>query len=477
MKPLAYVVLAAGVGKRMGGKSPKVLACARSKSLIEHVLTTLAGAPAERTVVVTGFGKELVEQVVQSGAGNNSYSSAGLCFAVQEQQLGTGHAVKAALLQLNDFTGMVCIVYGDMPLLSKETLGQLLETHTKTGAALTITTYKGPTHNAYGKVVRSATGVIQKVVEVKDCTPPELIIDEVNVGFYAVETAALLPALQNLQNNNAQREYYLTDIVEGIAAQGLKTSSITIADPVEMQGVNTHWDLALINKLLLQRRIEALINSGVVIQDPGTLYLDETVSVEPGAFLGAQLTLLGRTAIGRNAILEGSAYLKDVTVMPEATIKFCVRAEGAVIGPRAAVGPFAHLRPESLLDADVRVGNFVETKKTHLARGAKASHLTYLGDADVGEDVNIGAGTITCNYDGYKKSKTIIEANAFIGSDTCLVAPVRIGKGATIGAGSVITQDVEAEALALTRAEAKVKSGWSKDKREKSGKMKHSGIL
>lgn len=466
MKPVRFVVLAAGLGKRMGGSHPKTLIKTVFKPIIHHVLSNIFPLDPEKVITVTGFGRKDVERSVTDSEYSESYDLQKIAFAFQKEQLGTGHACQMALPELENFKGTIVITCGDIPLLSSETYRELLKEHEESDSDLTVLSFFCDETNAYGRIVKNDLGDVVKITEFKDCSPEEEQITEVNAGVYAVTTEVLLPALKSLNNNNSQKEFYLTDIISWCAENGKKLSSVMTSDPSEIEGVNTPLDLAKINKTLLDEKRKELLSAGVFLQDPSSFFIEDNASVEAGAIIGPNVILKGNTVIKKGVEIEGNAWIKDTLIEEDALIKFSVRTEDAVIGKNAAIGPFAHLRPQSLIGEEAKVGNFVETKKTTLGKGAKASHLSYLGDTTVEDSVNIGAGTITCNYDGYGKARTTIKEGAFIGSNTCMVAPVTVGAGATTGAGSVITKDVEADALALTRAELKTVSGWSKRKRE-----------
>jgi len=470
MESIAILSLAAGLGKRMGRDVPKVLICTRSKSLIEHQLETIAKLSPEKVVIVVGHKRGEVEKAASEYAAN--YSLKNVEFAVQEEQNGTGDAVRTALGNLKNFTGTVLIIYGDIPALKYETLSALFEVHQKEKATLTLIALKGDAENAYGRIVRDDAGNITKIVELKDCSPEQKLIDETNAGIYAVDSSFLGPAVEALTNDNAQGEYYLTDIVEKAYSEGQIIASLVVYDETEIQGVNTLHDLCLVNKTLRMRKVKEFIDSGVVVEDPSSLFIDDEVQIAPGVQIGPSVILKGSTVIEEGVIFEGSAFLKDTHIGKGTVVKFSVRAEGARVGANVMLGPFAHLRPGTVLDDEVKVGNFVESKNSHLEKGAKVSHLSYIGDSTIGSGANIGAGTITANYDGYQKHKTTVGAGASIGSNSVLVAPVTIGEGATVGAGSVISKDVEKDSLVLTRAQLKTKSGWSKAKRENSKKEK-----
>lgn len=465
--PVAVVILAAGLGKRMGLDTPKVLVSTRQMPLLHHVLHTAKSLEPDRIVVVTGHKRELVHASVADGFG----SEARIAFAHQPEQKGTGDAVRCALPALEGFIGTVVILYGDSPLVSTTTILDLLRTHRETNSTLALLSIEAAPTVPYGRILRDKeSGRILGIREAKDCSPDEHRITEMNSGVYAVDSAFLAPAVSDLKNDNVQKEFYLTDIVERAVKEGQRVEAILATNPDELFGVNTLAELAMINDFLHGRKIASLIESGVVFEDPKTVYIDETVTIASGARIGPNVQLRGTTSIGPKVVLEGSAIIRNCTVGAEATIKFAVSAEDAAIGARVSVGPFAHIRAGTVLGDHVKIGNFVETKKAVLAEGAKASHLSYLGDCTVGADTNIGAGTITCNYDGFEKFTTTIGRDVFIGSNSALVAPVTIDDGATIGAGSVITKSVEKDSLAVTRAPQVAKPGWSKRKREISRK-------
>lgn len=464
MEPVAVVVLAAGLGKRMGLDLPKVVVSTRERPLIQHVLQSASALSPERIVVVTGHKREFVEEAVKDGAEAGLYSGEKITFMVQERQRGTGDAVRSALPALDGFTGTIVILYGDVPLIKTKTLEALLTRHHTTKATLTLLSLKSDQQFAYGKVVRGKDGQIEKVVELKDCSPEQLLISELNSGFYAVDSAFLGPAVSELKNENAQKEFYLTDIVERAVVEGQRVSSLVTHDADEVQGVNTQVELAAVNRALLRSQIERCIADGVIVEDMQSLFLDPDIVIESGARIGPQVQIRSGSKVGAGVTIEGSALILRSTIGNDCRIKFGVRMEDAVLESNVSVGPFAHLRPGTRLGDDAKIGNFVETKNALLHAGVKASHLTYLGDCEIGAESNIGAGTITCNYDGVRKHKTTIGEGVFIGSDTCLVAPVTISNGAYVGAGSVITKNVPEESLAFTRPPLVIKSGWAKRK-------------
>ncbi len=463
---IAVVILAAGRGKRIGGELPKAAVQTADGSLVQLVLKVASSLNAESTVVVTGYKRSVVEESVRVGALSGAYSDRGLTFVEQRELLGTGDAVKSALPALSKFLGSVVILCGDVPLLKPETLKRLVEHHHSTSSTVTVLSAHQPLPNSYGRIVRTPDHrFVEQIVEARDCTAEQLLLTETNTGTYVVDSAFLAPALEKLTNSNAQKEYYLTDIVAIASREGQTVSALALLDASEALGVNTPEELLTVNAVLQKRTISRWASAGVQFIDPNSVFMDSSVSIGSGSTIGPAVQLRGSTTIGSNVTIEGTALLIDCSIADNAEIKLGVRAEGARIGEGAMVGPFAHLRSGTDLGPDVKIGNFVETKKATLGKGAKASHLTYLGDCSVGSEANIGAGTITCNYDGYQKSTTIIGKGAFIGSNTSLVAPVTVGDGATIGAGSTITKDVPSDALALTRAPQETRDGWSKRKR------------
>jgi bifunctional UDP-N-acetylglucosamine pyrophosphorylase/glucosamine-1-phosphate N-acetyltransferase len=404
----------------------------------------------------------VVEEVVTTGAEAGRYRLDPIRFAVQERQLGTGDAVKAALPELADFRGTVVLLYGDVPLIRTATLQQLLEQHAAEKATVTMVSVVLDDPTNYGRVIRDTScRFVERIVEQKDCTPEQARVKEINTGIYAVDSAFLAPAIEGLTNDNAQGEYYLTDIVGKASSEGQTVAVIVGKDPSEVQGVNTLIELQQINRDLLARKVAELVESGVSVDDPASCFVDSGVQVAKGARLGANVHLKGSTVIESGVVLEGSAYLIDTVVRSNAVIKFSVRAESAIIGEGCKVGPFAHLRPETVLEEGVKIGNFVETKKAHLHRKVSAGHLSYLGDCEIGAATNIGAGTITCNYDGLHKHRTIIGERVNVGSNTSLVAPVTLEADVVTGAGSVIGKaTIKAGSLALTRAPLVTKENY-----------------
>ena len=453
---LHVLVLAAGKGTRMKSSRPKVLHAIGGLPLISHVLRTAAALDPASIFVVVGHEAERVEAAV---AGMPRVR----CIR-QEPQLGTGHAVLQSEPQLAGCPGTLLLLSGDVPLLRAETLQALARHHAARGAAATVLTTELGDPTGYGRIVREH-GRLARIVEERDASPEERAIREVNTGVYAFDLAPLFGALRQIATANSQGEYYLPDLVQIYRRRGALVETLGVADPEEVRGVNTQAELAAMGARIRAARVAALMASGVTVVDPVTTYVDVETEVGPDTVLQPSVYLEGRTRIGTGCEIHAGTRVVDSTVEDGAVLlNHCVVTQ-AHVGPGAIVGPFARLRPETVLGPAAHVGNFVELKKTTLGRGSKANHLTYLGDATIGEGVNIGAGTITCNYDGVRKHRTVIEDEAFIGSDSQLVAPVRIGRGAYVGAGSSITTDVPPDALAVARAGQVVKEGWAARRR------------
>jgi bifunctional UDP-N-acetylglucosamine pyrophosphorylase / glucosamine-1-phosphate N-acetyltransferase len=453
---LEVIILAAGLGTRMKSATIKILHRAAGRPIIDYVLDLACDLCPNPPVMVIGHQRD----AVQSAVGERAR------FAVQEQQLGTGHAVLQAASALSDAAGKrVLILSGDVPLTRPETLHRLLNEHERGGNALTLLTMKLGDPAMYGRIVRDESGGVARIVEFKDASAEEKRIDEVNAGIYVFNGEHLFDNLRNLGNQNAQGEYYLTDLLAVLREGGHRVGAVVANDPVEALGVNSRADLAQVENEIQRRVVERLMKEGVTFRNPSTVVIDSTVSIEPDTVVYPFVTLEGATKIGRDCVIDPGVHLNNVRVGNDVHVKTGTVAEDAVIEDEASVGPYAHLRPGTHLGRKVKVGNFVETKKAVFGEGAKASHLSYIGDAEVGADVNIGAGTITCNYDGKNKHKTVLEDGVFIGSDTQLVAPVRVGKGAYVGAGSTITKDVPPGSLALSRTPQKVVEGWVERKK------------
>jgi bifunctional UDP-N-acetylglucosamine pyrophosphorylase/glucosamine-1-phosphate N-acetyltransferase len=456
---LEVIILAAGLGTRMKSATIKILHRAAGRPIIEYVLDLAAQLSDAPPVMVVGHQREAVRENVGDRAR----------FAVQEEQLGTGHAVLQAAPNL-EATGVkgkkILILSGDVPLTRLETLRRLLDEHDRSRNALTLLTMMLDDPAMYGRIIRDGNGAVLKIVEAKDASEEEKSINEVNAGIYVFDGEQLFDNLRKLSNTNSQGEYYLTDLPGVLRKAGKRVGAVIADDPVEALGVNSRADLAIVEAEIQRRVVGKLMMEGVTFRNPTTVVIDSTVSIGNDTVIYPFVTIEGTTRIGSGCVIEPGAHLQNVTIGNNVHVKSGTVAEGSEIADDATVGPYAHLRPGTKLGKHVKVGNFVETKKAVFGEGSKASHLSYIGDADIGADVNIGAGTITCNYDGVNKHKTVLEDGVFIGSDTQLVAPVRVGHGAYVGAGSTITKNVPPDSLALSRVPQKVIEGWATRKRE-----------
>jgi bifunctional UDP-N-acetylglucosamine pyrophosphorylase / glucosamine-1-phosphate N-acetyltransferase len=452
---LEVIILAAGLGKRMKSSTIKILHRAAGRPIVDYVLDLAGEVSSRPPVMVIGHQRDAVQQAIGDRAR----------YAIQEPQLGTGHAV----LQAADLIAVktVLILSGDVPLTRPETLRLLIDQHRSEKNALTVLTMKPDDPALYGRVVRDDMGAVARIVEAKDASDEEKKIDEVNAGIYVFEADDLFDNLRGLSPNNAQGEYYLTDLIAVLRNAGKRVGAVVAPDPIEAVGVNSRAELATVEAEIQRRVVAKLMADGVTFRNPRTVVIDSTVTIGADSVVYPYVTIEGKTTIGARCVIEPGVHIVNVTVGDDVHLKTGTVAEDAAIENDATVGPYAHLRPGTRLGKDVKIGNFVETKKAVFGDGAKASHLSYIGDAEVGADANIGAGTITCNYDGVNKNKTIIEDGAFIGSDTQLVAPVRVGKGAYVGAGSTITKDVPPESLALSRTPQRNIEGWAKNRRKK----------
>jgi bifunctional UDP-N-acetylglucosamine pyrophosphorylase/glucosamine-1-phosphate N-acetyltransferase len=457
MSDLHVVILAAGKGTRMKSRRPKVLHPLAGRPLIEHVLRTVDQLQTESIVLVVGHGADEVQAALAARPT--------LQFVVQSSQLGTGHALLQAEPMLRGKTGLVLLLYADVPLLLSGTLARLVETHRTARAAATVLTTELEDPYGYGRIVRDASGRIQRIVEERDASGDERAIREVNSGIYVFALAPLFDALHELAADNAQEEYYLTDLVALYRQKALQVETLCVNAGDELRGVNSREDLADLSRLLRAQKNRAVMLAGVTLDDPVTTYIDADVTIGADTVIGPGAQLQGRTSIGERCHVHAGVRLTNATLGDDVTVLDDSVIVEASVAAGASVGPFAHIRPHSTIGEHARVGNFVELKNTTLGRGSKANHLAYLGDATIGAGANIGAGTITCNYDGETKHPTVIEDGVFIGSDTQLIAPVRVGAGAYVAAGSSITDDVPADALAIARGRQENKPGWAARRR------------
>ena len=447
------VILAAGQGKRMYSQLPKVLHRLAGRPLIDHVLEAARALAPERICVVYGHGGEQVR---------NALSDPALSFARQEPQLGTGHAVQQALPLLSH-APVTLILYGDVPLIRPPTLQRLLAA-CRDGVA--VLTAKLDEPGGYGRIVRNSEGAIRAIVEEKDASPEQKRIREINTGLMALPTARLAAWLERLKNDNAQREYYLTDIVTLALLDGVAVQAVIAEDARETLGVNGRADLAQLERIYQRRYAAQLLDAGVMLADPDRLDVRGTLTCGTDVRIDVNCVFEGRVSLGDGVEIGANCVLRNVSVASDTKVEALSFLEDSAIGARCRIGPYARIRPGTRLAEEVHIGNFVEVKASDIAAGSKANHLAYIGDTSIGRNVNVGAGTITCNYDGANKHRTVIEDEVFIGSDTQLVAPVTVRRGATIGAGSTITREVPAEALALTRTKQSTIPGWKRPRKK-----------
>ncbi|GMU03051.1 bifunctional UDP-N-acetylglucosamine diphosphorylase/glucosamine-1-phosphate N-acetyltransferase GlmU [Corallococcus caeni] len=457
-------MLCAGKGTRMKSEKAKVLHPILGRPLCAYPLKRALELGATHVVPVVGHQASEVEKSIRA-----HFPDAPLRFALQKEQRGTADAVKAAEDALKGHDGRVLILYGDVPLLRKETLQALLSAHDAAGGVLALvsTTLEDPT--GYGRVIREG-GKVARIVEHKDCTPEQRAVKECNAGIYSVDAAFLWKALAEIKPVNAQGEYYLTDLVEMAAKHG--PVGAVDADATETAGVNDKVELAARARVLQQRINEAHMRAGVSIQDPATAYIEEGITIGTDTEIGPSVSLMAGTVIGKNVTIGQGSVLTASHVADGTHIKPYSVLEEARVGERCIIGPFSRLRPATELAEEVHLGNFVETKKARIGKGSKANHLTYLGDANIGAGCNIGAGTITCNYDGVNKHLTELGDGVFIGSDSQLVAPVKVGDGGYVGAGTTVTKNVPPGSLAVSRAPQVVKEGWVAAKKARQTKVK-----
>ncbi len=454
MSKVSIIILAAGQGSRMKSALPKVLHPIAGKALLQHVIDTAYQLAANKIITVYGHGGDIVPTTINDD---------NVKWVVQEQQLGTGHAVDQAMPELED-SDIAVILYGDVPLIKKQTLTKLIEYAKKDFALLTVN-LDDPT--GYGRIVRNADGKVERIVEHKDATEEEKLISEINTGILAVNAGELRNWLKRLDNSNAQGEYYLTDVIAMAVNDDMQVKTVNPENEQEVLGVNSRSQLAELEGFYQLSNAQKLMEQGVTVMDPtrldirGNVTLGKDVTLDINVILEGDVVIGDNVSIGANCVIKNSSIDRGVVVQPMCHI------EQAQIGAESKIGPFARIRPGTQLANQTHVGNFVEIKNSNVAKGSKINHLSYIGDTDMGEGVNIGAGTITCNYDGANKYRTEIGDNAFIGSDTQLVAPVKVGDNATIGAGSTITKDTPENELTLTRTKQTSIKGWQRPTKHK----------
>ncbi|MGC2424267.1 MAG: bifunctional UDP-N-acetylglucosamine diphosphorylase/glucosamine-1-phosphate N-acetyltransferase GlmU [Nitrospirota bacterium] len=476
MKDLYCVILAAGLGTRMKSSLAKVLHPVAGRPMLMYTLDNVLALKPVKTAVVVGHQADRVKALLPPG----------VVPAFQKEQKGTAHAASVGLGRLGAASGTkggakggasegagntLLLVSGDTPLLGHETLKGLISYHKRKKADITVLTAFLDDPSGYGRIVREG-GIIKKIVEQKDATPSERDICEINSGTYCFDIASLKKALSLVRSENAQGEFYLTDVIEIVQKNGGKVAGLPVDDPMVAMGVNSRTDLAVAEKEIRKKINRRLMGSGVTMTDPESTYISADVKIGPDTIIHPGNHITGNTSIGSGCVLMPGNIISGSVIGGGVKVKGYSVIEDSRISERAEVGPFAHLRPGSVVGAEARVGNFVELKKAEIGEGTKASHLSYLGDAVIGRNVNIGAGTITCNYDGFSKFKTVIGDDVFVGSDTQFIAPVNIGNGALIAAGSTITKDVPDNALALSRAPQMNRENWAKENRSRKFKQK-----
>jgi bifunctional UDP-N-acetylglucosamine pyrophosphorylase / glucosamine-1-phosphate N-acetyltransferase len=463
MSDLHVVILAAGKGTRMKSAHPKVLHQVAGRPMVDYALRAARSLEPRTTTIVVGHLKELLRQ----GLGGHPH----LAYVTQEPQLGTGHALLQTAGALERENGLVLLLSGDVPLLKGHTLAALVRKHSESKAALTVLTALVDQPYGYGRIVRTK-GPISRIVEERDASPAQRKIREINSGVYVFSIGPLFESLRGLATGNAQGEYYLTDLVSIYRRRRLGVESVVVDDPNEIRGINSRSELAEASRIVRQKKNEELMAAGVTIEDPATTYVDDDVVVGGDTVIHPGVHLEGKTQIGMACEIHAGVRIVNSVLDDRVTVQnFCV-INGGRLATGVTVGPFVHIRPETELHDSVHIGNFVELKKAVLGKGTKAGHHSYLGDAVIGDNVNIGAGTITCNYDGSRKHQTTIEDGVFVGSDSQLVAPVTIGKGAYVGSGATIRKNVPAGALAVSAGGQRNIEGWVERKRAESTKVK-----
>ena len=452
--PLSIIILAAGQGTRMKSSRPKVMHAVAGKPMIQHVVDTSLALKPDQIIVVVGH---------QSGQVRDLLKDQSVEFVEQNQQLGTGHAVAQCLPALKKDND-VLVLYGDVPLITVDTLQVLLDKGV--GSAVNILSFLPQDPKGYGRIQRSCDDTVEAIIEEKDASAEQQNIHESNTGILFIQGKRLRDLIDKLDNNNSQSEYYLTDVVKHSVIQGLKVSATVCLNEKEVYGINSQAQLAEVEEIYRQQQARKLMEQGVKLYDParidvrGVLQVGSDVEIDINCVFEGNVSLADNVRIGANCVIRNTTIGADSVILPMTSI------DEAVVGCRVSIGPFARIRPGTECADQVKIGNFVETKNSQIGIGSKVSHLSYIGDTDMGSEVNIGAGTITCNYDGVNKFKTIIEDGVFVGSDTQLVAPVRIARGSTIGAGSTITRDTPADKLTLSRPKQVTIDTWKKPSRK-----------
>lgn len=456
---LACVILAAGLGKRMNSSVPKALHPLCGRPMVRYVLDAVAGLRPDRRVVVVGQHAEEIE---------NAIAGPGVSFARQEAPKGTGDALLAGVRSLGSFKGTVLVLNADTPLVSTRTLRRFLDRYRRHGDLLSVLSFSAEDPSSYGRIIRDGSGRALRIVEQKDASAEQKEIREVNSGIYAINTE-IMGLLSKIGLNKAKGEYYLTDLFGIAAAEKIRTGIYCLASEEEMMGINTRQDLLRAGKTLREKIISGLLSKGVHFVDPASTYVHSGVRIGRDTVIYPNVHLEGATRVGSGCTIYANVRITDSTIEDRAVIRDSSVIEGSRVKRSAEIGPFAHLRPGSLIGPQARIGNFVEVKKSFIGERTKASHLSYIGDALIGKDVNLGAGTITCNFDGKEKHRTEIKDGVFIGSDTQLIAPVTVGSGAYVAAGSTITSDVPPLSLALSRTRQRNIEGWASKRKSAFG--------
>ena len=442
MSELAVVILAAGKGTRMKSDLVKVLHSVAGSPMLSYPLDVARSLKPSRLVAVVGFQADLVQE---------KFKADDVTFGIQKEQLGTGHAVLATRPALQGFHGNILILSGDVPLLTSETVSRFLKTHRDRQIALSVMTVELENPKGYGRVFRNADGSLLRITEDKDLKPGEEKVREINTGIYCVDADFLFSALSQVTPQNAQKEYYLTDIVARANSERKKVFPFLVVNSLEVMGINTRVELAKANQYMRSKIAEQHMLEGVTLIGPETTYIDRGVKIGRDTVIYPNCYLMGKTSLGKSCVIEPGCKISNTQVGHQVTIKVSSVISECKIEDHVEVGPFAHLRPETLLREGSKIGNFVEVKKSVIGKGTRANHLTFIGDATLGEKINVGAGTVTCNYDGKKKHATVIEDGVFIGSNTSLVAPIKVSRNSVIGAGSTITKEVPPDTLAVAR--------------------------
>jgi bifunctional UDP-N-acetylglucosamine pyrophosphorylase/glucosamine-1-phosphate N-acetyltransferase len=463
MNHIGVIVLAAGQGTRMKSDIPKVLHRLGGTPLFLHALRAAQKLKPSRIAVIVGHGGTAVQQ---------AYPGKDLCWVIQEKQLGTAHAVLCAERTFHQFSGDILILSGDVPLIRESTLERLVDQHRRQQAAVTLLTAKLEDPEGYGRIVRDDKQQIARIVEEKDASDLQKQIREVNAGIYVVAAPFLFSALSRVDDQNRQREYYLPDIVAIALRENRTVANVQVDDPREMMGINTREELARMEKSLQEEINRKWMAQGVTLKDPTTIYIEEGAIIGKDSVIGPNTHLCGTTVVGERCRIDGSAYLTDAHLGDEVHLRFSVVLTSCRVANGAIIGPFAHLRPGTELGRNVHIGNFVEAKEARVGDGTKANHLTYLGDVTIGRDSNIGAGTITCNYDGFQKYKSKIGDRVQVGSDSTLVAPINLGDDVYVATATTVRHDVPDGALVFNDRQERLREGWTEQKRMKMKGLK-----